>query len=316
MEEEAKEGQEENQSTMTAEMAAEMTQEEFEKATNAPLDESTTVVEESAGEEEPESEEKEESAEEEEKEEEPKKGDAPPAEAKPEEDINAEHRAKIEALSKRLADQEAFINRQGNEIGELRKQQAQPPMSVERQEEVRERLAEAMQRDPVGTVNTLIAARERQSRDAITAEDRAREEKRIAHREVVMAEVPDMDDKVFAAIGDRLRARQVPEAEVQAFLKDPWVQNPLWLAAEGRLAKQEIENKELKAKIESLQSSENGVAEKIVKAAKKPPSITKTPGAKASSDGSEPPAITREMLAGLTATELANLSRTAFSEGG
>jgi len=169
-------------------------------------------------------------------------------------DLNEKHAAQV----KRNDDQNNFIMRQTNELGDLRKQTKQPELN-------KEELVEKFLEDPQGTVNEILNSRD-QEENTILAENREIEFK---NKETIHKIIPEFD----SLKDDMIKTFAADTGEDEALIRQSFEQNlykdPSFVINLARRVKTERENTTLKEQVKQMNEKISNVSDKIENAAKK-----------------------------------------------
>ena len=179
---------------------------------------------------------------------------------------------RIKKLEERLEEKERFIQRQGNEIGILRKQVGRPPIDIQK---AREEINQQFQTDPSGAVQNMQLLQFRIEEDRRTQAANA------------VPDIPDLMDEIC----EIAKAEGENDMTIAAFRQDPYrvrvdvLYDYAVRARAYRYAKgQSVEAQQLRQQIQSLQgrATEN-VAARIDQAARSSPVIRGVTGGGTSS---------------------------------
>lgn len=168
----------------------------------------------------------------------------------------AKLRADYEKLQKQLSDKEAFIQRQGNEIGDLRRRIPKAPDA-----EQPDPLAKFVD-DPEKAVNEILARREA-TRTAV--------ETKV--EEAIRSKYDDFDELIpdIAAIA---KEDGFTDEDVKSFTRNPFSSDPVLVLQYAARAKSAKKIRDLEAKVGELSKKPDEVAKKIEEAAKEKKGIT------------------------------------------
>ena len=218
----------------------------------------------------------------------PAQDDTPPTEVTVE-SLQAELeevRSREQAAQNRINDKESFIQRQANELGELRKQTKVDP------EELRNQFDE----DPVAAVNKMAAMREAEDREAELEQSLALEQNRTA----VLQAMPDFDGMV-GDIADLAATEGATPADIAQFKTNPYGTQAALLINMANRVKANKRIATLEAEVASQKQKAADIVGNIAKTAK-----TKGRLSGASKGAAEPTskAISETQLADMSDEEL------------
>jgi hypothetical protein len=233
----------------------------------------------------------------------PEKTEPTPVEKTEDEKVSIS-KTEWDKVQKQLTEQELFIKRRNNEVGDLRKKITDLET---RKEELTKSVEAEGYIDPVQTHKNLKEI------DTIEAEMTSLKVKEFetGNREIIKKIAPDFDnllDDMATVISDDAKALGVPEEKINSFLTN-WKTNPyiqadagmlLGYASRARLIK---DLREKDSKIAELTKKPGEVAKKIENALKSSPVITASSG-QGESQGSN---VNVEQIADLSDSELMEL---------
>ena len=220
---------------------------------------------------------------------------------KPEEDTVKD--AEIQKLRAQIQENQKYIDRQGTEIGELRKKVTQPPPATE---EEKEQKNAGFFDDPGKAVKETVneTLDEREEKDAKAKADAM--EFRAGNERAVLEQIPEFNELV-GDIAELAKADGFSEEHLVMFKRDPFLTSePAILINYARTAKAKREIATLTSKVGDLQTQIKSRGEDVIKkieAASKAgkPLTGKTPG----TPRSEPGHIPDEAIPNLSDAELA-----------
>lgn len=195
---------------------------------------------------------------------------------------------KIAKLEKRLNDKESMIQRQANELGELRRLKREAELAAHR-----EKIKEQFFEDPIAGARAVAAL------DAAEMEGK---------REEVLAVIPDFEDLVDTMV-EVAREDGEPESAIRAFKANPFHPPVSFLSQYAKRAKakseakaKESEAERLKAELEASKRKTKDTLDRVARHAEAAPAVTA--GSGGSTRSTREASLTEESIAEMSDADL------------
>jgi hypothetical protein len=188
--------------------------------------------------------------------------------------IESEHQDELKKRDEQLAEKEKFIQRQGNELGDLRKKVYAPPTAAET-EEIRSKMLE----DPYNTIkeiNARIKGEEGTTSPDNNSQDvgdREIKENAVNNKMAVTKVYPNASE-YFDDICKIVEEDGMPEENIAKFKANPWNEPPVLMLSLIKRVEDRRRATKLEAEITSLKSNKDDILKRIEETANQHKSIT------------------------------------------